>query len=85
MRGILFAFFLTRMKYYCQHCHRYRCGDGYRVTSEQSESARLNLVVCYECYLDARRVGLSTDRIVGADLAHGQMRYVQATGIDAAA
>ena len=73
------------MEYYCEHCHRYRNGDGYRVTSEESESARLNLVVCYECYLDARRLGLCTDRIVAANLVSGRMRYLQVTGLDAAA
>ena len=58
------------MEYYCQRCDRYRSGDGYRVMSEEFALTRLDIIVCYDCYNDARRLGLLTTKIVGSDSAN---------------
>lgn len=52
------------MEYYCMHCHRYRNGDAYRVTSDEFGLVRLDIIVCYECYLDARRLGLRANKVM---------------------
>ena len=54
----------TGMEYYCEHCRRYRNGDGYRVISDDFGSVRLDIIVCYECSLDARRLGLRANKLV---------------------
>ncbi len=38
-------------------------GSAYRVTNREFGVMRLDMIVCYECYLDARRVGLDTEKI----------------------
>lgn len=58
------------MEYYCQRCDRYRSGDGYRVMSEEFGLSRLDIIVCYDCYNDARRLGLLTAKIVGSNSAN---------------
>ena len=55
------------MEYYCEHCHRYRNGAAYRVTSEEFGLARLDMIVCYECYLVARRLSLRANKMGEAD------------------
>ena len=55
------------MEYYCQRCDLYRSGDGYRVMSEEFGLTRLDIIVCYDCYNDARRLGLLTAKIVGSN------------------
>ena len=52
------------MEYYCEHCYRYRNGDEYRVISDDFGSVRLDIIVCYECSLDARRLGLRANKLV---------------------
>ena len=37
-------------------------GSAYRVTCEEFGLLMLDMIVCYECSLDARRVGLHTDK-----------------------
>ena len=51
------------MEYHCQRCKQFRTGSAYRVTSEEFGLMMLDIVVCYECFLDARRLGLETERI----------------------
>jgi RNase P subunit RPR2 len=51
------------MEYYCQHCNRFTVGSAYRVRSEEFGRVMLDIVVCYECSLDARRLGLHADKI----------------------
>ena len=52
------------MEYSCDHCHSYKNGDAYRVTCDEFGLQRLNMIVCYECYVDARRLGLCTNKMV---------------------
>jgi hypothetical protein len=65
--GTLFALFDDRMEYYCQHCKAFKTGSAYRVTIESDGIMLLNLTVCYECYVDARRLGLHTEPISPRD------------------
>lgn len=69
----------TSMEYYCNHCDRYRNGDAYRVTSDEFGLVRLDIIVCYECYLDARRLGLRANKMVAPNAVTGS---VLATGVD---
>lgn len=55
------------MDYYCQHCYCFRTGTAYRVTSQEDGIKLLDLTVCYECYVDARRLGLHTEEIDPCD------------------
>ena len=38
-------------------------GSAYRVRSEEFGRVMLDIIVCYECCLDARLLGLHTDQI----------------------
>lgn len=67
------------IEYYCQHCDRYRNEDAYRVTSDEFGFVRLDIIVCYECYLDARRLGLPANRLVALNAVAGS---VPAMGVD---
>jgi hypothetical protein len=58
---------------YCEHCHRYRNGDGYRVISDDFGSVRLDIIVCYECSLDARRLGLRANKLVVPNAVTGSV------------
>jgi hypothetical protein len=51
------------MEHDCQRCNRFTMGSAYRVTNREFGVMRLDMIVCYECYLDARRVGLDTEKI----------------------
>jgi hypothetical protein len=57
------------MEYYCQHCNQFTTGSAYRVTSEEFGVLMLDMIVCYECSLDARRLGLHTDKFKLRDAA----------------
>ena len=59
--------FTGRMEYYCQHCKTFTMGTTYRVTIESDGLVLLDLTVCYECYGDARRLGLHTEPINPGD------------------
>ena len=68
------------MEYYCEHCHCYRNGDVYRVISDEFGLVRLDIIVCYECSLDARRLGLRADKLVVPNTVTAS---VPVTGVDA--
>ena len=51
------------MEYCCEHCNRFTTGNAYRVRSEEFGRVMLDIIVCYECCLDARLLGLHTDKI----------------------
>jgi hypothetical protein len=53
---------LLTMEYSCDHCHSYKNGDAYRVTCDEYGLLKLDMIVCYECYVDARRLGLCTTK-----------------------
>ena len=44
----------------CDHCEGPLIGNAYRVLSEEDGVRLLDMVVCYACYLEARRIGLKT-------------------------
>jgi hypothetical protein len=67
VHGTFLAHSGHRMEYYCQHCNSLATGSAYRVTSEQDGVMLLDLIVCYECCLDARRLGLNAEQIVLRD------------------
>jgi hypothetical protein len=51
------------MGWICQHCDAPFDGPPYRVKSEESGIVLLDLIVCYRCYLQARELGLRTEKI----------------------
>jgi hypothetical protein len=44
----------------CQHCDEVYEGTAYRVTSEEDGVVLLDMIVCYLCSIEARRLGLKT-------------------------
>ena len=47
----------------CHHCGELIVGRAYRVMSEESGVTLLDMIVCYFCYLEARRLGLPSQQI----------------------
>jgi hypothetical protein len=71
--GILFAFRKT-MSPICHHCDEPIVGEAYRVRSEESGVTLLDMMVCYFCYLEARRLGLPAQRI-NLEASYSKARY----------
>jgi superfamily II helicase len=44
----------------CEHCKELYDGRAYRVTSEEDGILLLDMIVCYSCSIEARRLGLDT-------------------------
>jgi len=44
----------------CEHCGEPYKGSAYRVTSEEDGIILLDMIVCYACSIEARRLGLGT-------------------------
>ena len=44
----------------CEHCGEMYHGRAYRVTSEEDGILLLDMIVCYSCSIEARRLGLDT-------------------------
>jgi hypothetical protein len=61
--GILFAKFSFVMVWICQHCFAPFVDSLYRVKSEESGVVFLDLIVCHGCYVQARELGLLTEKI----------------------
>jgi hypothetical protein len=51
------------MGWICQHCDAPFVGPPYRVTSEESGIVLLDLIVCHRCHVQARELGLRTEKI----------------------
>ena len=47
----------------CQHCGQLFVGNAYQVTSEEKGITLLNLVVCFLCSIEAKRLRLHTEEI----------------------
>jgi hypothetical protein len=47
----------------CQHCYQLIVGNAYRVTSEEEGITFLNMIVCYLCFMEAKRLGLHAQEI----------------------
>ena len=45
----------------CRHCEETIVGDYYRVTSEHEGITLLDLIVCYPCSIEAKKLGLHTE------------------------
>mgnify|MGYP003580202975 CR=1 FL=1 len=54
----------------CHHCGVLIVGRAYRVTSEESGVTLLDMMVCYFCYVEAKRLGLFTWEISPEDLRY---------------
>jgi hypothetical protein len=51
------------MGWICQHCEAPFVDTPYRVRSEESGIVLLDLIVCHRCYVQARELGLRTEKI----------------------
>jgi hypothetical protein len=49
--------------YPCERCSEYFGGKLYRVSSATNGEILLDMVVCYECYLEASQLGLDAQAI----------------------
>jgi hypothetical protein len=65
--GIVIAEF-SCMGWICQHCGAPFFDSAYRVQSEESGVVPLDIIVCEHCHVEARDLGLHTEKIafVGA-------------------
>jgi len=52
----------------CHHCGELIVGRAYRVISEESGVTLLDMMVCYFCYVEAKRLGLLTREINAEEL-----------------
>jgi hypothetical protein len=51
------------MGWICQHCDAPFVDPPYRVKSEESGIVLLDLIVCHRCHVQARELGLRTEKI----------------------
>jgi len=51
------------MDHICQHCGELIVGNAYRVTSEEEGITLLNMIVCYPCFMEAKKLGLHAQEI----------------------
>jgi hypothetical protein len=49
--------------YTCDRCRECFAGDSYRVKSEDDGERLLDMVVCYDCHIEASQLGLDTEPI----------------------
>jgi len=47
----------------CEHCSDLIVGSAYRVTSEQAGITLLDMIVCFLCFMEAKRLHLHTEEI----------------------
>jgi hypothetical protein len=59
---------LSTMGWICQHCDAPFVDPPYRVKSEEAGIVLLDLIVCHRCYVQARELGLRTEKIEGQPL-----------------
>jgi hypothetical protein len=57
---LLCAFKMNGSSPICEHCGELYDGRAYRVTSEEDGILLLDMIVCYACSVEARRLGLAT-------------------------
>jgi hypothetical protein len=51
------------MKRSCQHCGELIIGSAYRVTSEDEGITLLDMIVCFLCFMAAKRLRLHAEEI----------------------
>ena len=49
----------------CQRCGGLNSGKTYRVMSQDGGLILLDMTVCYYCFLEARRLGLTAENVPG--------------------
>lgn len=49
--------------YTCDRCREKFSGHSYSVRSEDDGETLLDMVVCYDCYIEASQLGLDTEPI----------------------
>jgi hypothetical protein len=49
--------------YTCDRCSELAVGDSYHVVSDNDGERLLDMVVCYDCYLEASQLGLEAEPI----------------------
>ena len=54
---------VSNMGWICQHCDAPFVDQPYRVKSEEAGIVLLDLIVCHRCHMQARELGLSTEKI----------------------
>jgi len=59
------------MTHECQHCSKLTSGRTYRVISQDGGTVLLDLTVCYDCFLEARRLGLHAEEVRPRELSSG--------------
>jgi hypothetical protein len=64
-------FFDPIMNNECQHCGKLNSGRTYRVVSQDGGTTLLDLTVCYNCFLEARRLGLHAEEVRPRELSGG--------------
>jgi hypothetical protein len=47
----------------CEYCDGILSNKAYRVTSGDYGVSFLNMIVCYDCHLEAKKVGLRTEEL----------------------
>ena len=60
---------MSHFAYSCERCREFCGGYSYAVTSESDGERVLDMIVCYECYLDAAALGLATETIAVSAMA----------------
>jgi hypothetical protein len=65
----------TFMEFVCRHCSEICDGDPYRVISQENGVVLLDMIVCYQCSLEARDLALSTQKIELPRLGIAQVLY----------
>ena len=51
------------MEFICSHCNKICEGNTFRVSSEEDGIRLLDMIVCFSCALEARHLGLSTQKV----------------------
>ena len=51
------------MKFLCRHCDQLITGRPYQVLSEENGVTFLDLIVCYSCHQEAKKLGLRAEEI----------------------
>lgn len=55
----------SNMNCECQRCGGLNSGKTYRVMSQDGGLILLDMTVCYYCFLEARRLGLTAENVPG--------------------
>jgi superfamily II helicase len=51
----------------CDHCRGILTSGPYRVISREKGVTMLDMIVCRACYVEARKLGLKTEKLASTD------------------